>query len=257
MKNGSVIKKFDVWKDGEKEEPEKSFSYQLLQELRDNRKNLNIMDVRELLELGADPNYKLMVHTSEEEYQKQIDFYQDNEISGRPNMQAWKTATIGYAIALQPTRPDVMEAMIEYDVDPNLDTTDVPMVKGPTPFYGSAITRTKDLESHKRILNTLVKMGAKIDVKNKQGNNVIHGCVIFGNYEIIPTLIQLGVNPFEKNNDGKTPYDLLNEYRYGISGEILPDSEEVSRKKQELSKILAPPVSEPKQKSKFGFFGKK
>lgn len=257
MKNGSVIKKFDVWKDGKKEEQEKSFSYQLLEELRDKRKDVDIMDVRELLELGADPNYKLMVHTSEEEYQKQLDFYRDNEISGNPNMRAWMTATIGYAIILQSTRPDIMEAMIEYDVDPNLDTTDVPMVKGPTPFYGSAVTLTKNLESHQRILTALVKMGAKVNVKNSQGNNVIHSCALFGNLEIIPTLIKLGVNPFEKNNDGKTPYDLLHEYRYGLTGEIIPDSEDVSRKKQELSKILMPPASEPKQKSKFGFFGKK
>ena len=64
------IKNYFAWLSEEKEE---GFSAQLLKLLRDNKSNVDIRDVRELLHLGADPNYKLLGHSDEERIERMID----------------------------------------------------------------------------------------------------------------------------------------------------------------------------------------
>lgn len=251
VKDGSVIKTFDVWRDGEKrDEPEKSFSYQLLEILRQRSEKIDIRDVRELLELGADPNFKIMVHTDEDQLNRQIDQYIDNDIAGMPKMRVSVHSNIAFAIHMQDSRPDIMEAMLKHKVDPNLDLSDVPLAKGPTTFYSAATHKADNIETYKRILDKLIKDGAVINVVDSSGDNVIHKCVSNGNYELIPYLIEIGVDPFLKNKAGKTPYDILDSQFYGLSGEPREDSPKVKSGKEMVRPLLKPQEAPAPQKKK-------
>lgn len=257
MKDGSVIKSFEIWRDGEKrDEPEKSFSYQLLEVLRQRSHEIDIKDVRELLHLGADPNFIIMVHSDEDQLNKEIDQYIENDRPGMPKMRVSKQANIAFAIHMQNSRPEIMEAMLEYKVDPNLDLREVPLAKGPTTFYSSAITKTENPKTYENILNKLIKKGANIKVLDESGNNPIHRCVDNGNYEHIPILIKIGIDPFQKNKRGETPYDLLDKGYYGLSGERLPESPEITKRKEMVRPLLEPeaPPTPQKKKSIFSSF---
>lgn len=260
VKDGSVIKSFELWRDGEKrDEPEKSFSFQLLEVLREPSRKIDIMDVRELIQLGADPNYKIMVHTDEDVLNRQIDQYIENEIPGMPQMRVWTQCTIAYAINMQDSRPDIIEAILKSNkVDPNLDISDVGVSKGPTTFYFCAITKMKDVKVHERILQKMFDDGADVNVLNSSGNNVIHEAIERESLEIIPKLIELGVDPFLKNKYGETPYDMVNrDTLRGLEHQRTPDPPELKAKKERLKSMLIPPSPPKSEKGKFELFRKK
>jgi hypothetical protein len=255
VKPSEVIKSFDVWR----EDPEKSskpdivnFSYELLKELRDTEGNPDIREVRELLALGADPNYKLLGHTDEELVKKSIEMFDWDETQYVARMELKKWCTLAIAIFMQSMRPDIIEEMLLYKADPNLDLMEIGLKYHPTAFFLSATTNTKNIEDHERILDAFVKKGANVNVTNLEGNNVIHECVIHGLFGIIPKLIELGVDRFHRNERGELPYDLLDETVIdafsGMSHKRHDDSPEM----QVARKVLMPKIEK-----KRGFFDKK
>jgi hypothetical protein len=250
VRNGNVVKSFNAWKDEEKR-PE-SFSTQLLKQLRENRSKVDIKDVRELLMLGADPNYKLMGHTSEDELKHMNDYYEENEIDSYDEMRVIVWCSLAQAISIQSHRPEVIESMFGYKIkaNPNLDLSDVNLSKDPSAFFFSARTRVEDLKTHERILDLFVKHGANVNVTDKKGGNVIHECVRRGVYKIIPKLISLGVDPYLRNNQGLTPYDIASEtsYRAGSYQQVEDTPERINARE------ILRPKSEPSKKK--GFFSK-
>ncbi len=59
------------------------------------------------------------------------------------------------------------------------------------------------------MLDSLVKNGADLKLKDKYGSNSLHSAAYTGRKEVVEYLIKAGV-PIVKNSDGQTPYDIAN-----------------------------------------------
>jgi hypothetical protein len=248
----NILKEFNDWLSEQKEE---SFSSQLLRVLRDERSNVDIRDVRELLHLGADPNYKMLVHTDEERMDKIMKIAQEEEWDRMPSMkmQVYKLASITYPILN--TRPDVLKVMLEYGADPNLNISDVAISSGnPTPFVYAATQADQKGSKGLDVLKVLVDAGADVNATDSNGNNALHKVVKGQAFGMIQPLIDLGVDPFKKNNEGKMPYDLINTWsEYYVDGKITSGSEVAHKYRS----ILLPPEDASKTGGRRSFFTKK
>lgn len=202
------------------EQEEESFSVQLLRLLRDNRGKVDIRDVRELLHLGADPNYKLLGHSDEERIDKIIDLAREEEwdLKEVPRVRIYKMATLAYPIFHR--NPDVLEVMFEYGADPNLNFSDVSMAgDSETAFMYAVKQLSKDTESSMKIVDLFVENGADVNALDSKGNNVLHSAVIRGDIDNIPKILEIGVDPKIKNRNGKTPYELIDTWKeYVVDG---------------------------------------
>lgn len=211
------IKNFFSWLNEQKEE---SFSSQLFNIVRNQGQKADIRDVRELLHLGADPNYILMGMTDEDFINKVIKAKEEDDDLVVPEMNTFFMSSFAYVIWKR--RPDLVSVFLEYGADPDLNISNVNIASGmPTPFM-LAIKQyhsyQKDDEMEK-ILDLLVDAGANINVLDKNGNNGLHIAVDDANFDIIPKLVEMGVDIKRKNNQGKTPYDLIDTWKeYHFNG---------------------------------------
>lgn len=247
-----MINNFIQWKLNERKE--QNFSFELLNLLRGQGDHVNIMDVRELLELGADPNYKLLTHTDEEKINKFVKASIEDELDVKvPEMRTYKVATLVYPIFKK--MPEVVDVMIDYGADPNLDLSDVPMASGaPTAFFYVVQQASYGGEKINRILDMFVEAGADVNQVDEEGNNAIHRTILNGRLDFIQRLIDIGVDQFKKNRSGKTPFDLIDGWsKYSIGGNIVLGSEAINM----LRGILQPLTKnkEPKRKG-FSIFKK-
>jgi len=201
------IKDFFSWINEQKEE---SFSAQLFRVIRDEGEKADIRDVRELLHLGADPNYILVGHTDEDFINKVINAKEEDGDLVVPEMKTFFMSSFVYVIWKR--RPDLVEVFLDYGADPNLNISNVNIASGmPTPFMFAikqyqSYQRDDEME---RIIGMLADAGANINVLDRNGNNGLHLVVDDGNFDIVPKLVELGVDINRKNNQGKTPYDLI------------------------------------------------
>jgi hypothetical protein len=248
----NIIKEFNNWLAEQREE---SFSSQLLKLLRDKRSNIDIRDVRELLRLGADPNYKMLVHTDEERIEQIMNTAREEEWDIIPNLQMriYKLASITYPIFN--SRPDVLKVMLEYGANPNLNISDVAISSGcPTPFVYAATQAHKKGSKGFDALEILVDAGADINVIDSNGNNALHRVIRDQAFDMIHPLVNLGVYPFKKNNEGKIPYDLINTWaEYYVDGKKMLGSEVANMYKS----ILLPQEDLDKTGTRRSFFSKK
>lgn len=241
------VKNFYDWLS---EREEEGFSSQLLRTVRDAKENVDIRDVRELLHLGADPNYKLLGHSDEEYIDKIKDIAREEEWDLRsvPDMRVFKMSTLAYPIFRH--SPELLEVMLEYGADPNLDFSDITMTAGAaTPFMYAVAQADKNIPSSMKVLDLLVKNGADVNVVDSRGNNALHREILGRNFDLVPMLIELGVNPHTKNKDGVAPIDLIDPWsKYVIDGDLVSGSEARARFKD----VLGLP-EEPKSKDRFFF----
>ena len=109
---------------------------------------------------------------------------------------------------------DDMEMQLGFIVnDPNMLDSD-----GLTPlmlvnmFYNNPINYTK----------LLIKMGANSNIINPEYGTALHFAVSpVHNYESAKYLLSVGANPFVKDGDGETPYDLAMRNGHIIEADIL------------------------------------
>lgn len=205
------------------EQEEESFSVQLLKLLRDNRGKVDIRDVRELLHLGADPNYKLLGHSDEEQIDKFIKVAAEEEwdLKEVPRVRIYKMATLAYPIFHK--NPEAIDVMFDYGADPNLDFSDVSMASGASTAFMYAVNQANmGIPSSIKIVDLFVENGANVNVTDSRGNNLLHYAVKSEKFSLIPKLIEIGVDPKKKNRDGKTPYDMVDPWKeYVIDGKIV------------------------------------
>lgn len=221
-----------------------NFSYELLKLLRDNKEKIDIRDVRELLHLGADPNYKMLGHTDEERIDRIIKAAQEEEweLTEVPRVQIYKMATLAYPIFH--SNPDVLEVLFEYGADPNLDFSDVALASGATTAFAYAVRQARKTflsnpnnTSRMKIIDLFIKNGADVNVLDSYGNTLLHLAVKDSNFDIIPKLIEIGVNPRHKNKSGKLPYQMINPWNeYYINGEPVNGSHAMDIVKDMLEK---------------------
>ena len=111
---------------------------------------------------------------------------------------------------------DDMERQLGFIVnDPNMLDSD-----GNTPlmlvnlFYNNPINYTK----------LLIKMGADPNAKHYEFGTALHYAVTSAHYESAKYLLSVGANPFIKDGDGETPYDLAEYYDFLLTKELLKDA---------------------------------
>lgn len=217
------IKNYFTWLSEQKEE---GFSAQLLKLLRDTQSNVDIRDVRELLHLGADPNYKLLGHSDEERIDRMIDTAREEgwDLSEVPNVRIYKMATLAYPIYHR--KPEVLNVMFEYGADPNLDFSDVSMSGGsPTAFMYAIKQANTAYPSSMEVVDLFVQNGANVDFLDSNGNNLLHMAIERGDFDIVPKLLEIGVDPNKKNNSGKLPHEAIHAWKeYEINGKMLRGS---------------------------------
>mmetsp|Transcript_38752 Transcript_38752/g.52600 ORF Transcript_38752/g.52600 Transcript_38752/m.52600 type:complete len:143 (-) Transcript_38752:157-585(-) len=72
-----------------------------------------------------------------------------------------------------------------------------------TPLLKAARHNSKD-----EILQLLLKNGAKPDIADEEGNTPLHFAAIRGTKEVAKFLMNLGANPYARNNQGLVPYEV-------------------------------------------------
>lgn len=107
-----------------------------------------------------------------------------------------------------------MERQLGFIVnDPNMS------INGETPlmlvniFYNTPINYTK----------LLIKMGADPNIIHPVYGTALHYAVANDNPDAVKYLLSVGANPFIKDGDGDTPYDLAVYYGYDEIAELLKD----------------------------------
>ena len=82
-------------------------------------------------------------------------------------------------------------------------------------FYNNPINYTK----------LLIKMGADPNVKHYEFGTALHSAVSpVPHYESVKYLLSVGANPFIKDSEGETPYDLAVYYGWDEIAELLKDA---------------------------------
>jgi len=110
-----------------------------------------------------------------------------------------------------------MERQLGFIVnDPNMLDSD-----GNTPlmlvnlFYNNPINYTK----------LLIKMGADPNIVHHEFGTALHSAVTpVPHYESAKYLLSVGANPFIKDSEGETPYDLAEYYDFLLTKELLKDA---------------------------------
>jgi len=73
---------------------------------------------------------------------------------------------------------------------------------------------------HDEVINAFLAKGADINARNENGNTCLHGAVITCNPEMVKKILAIeGVDINVKNNDGKSPLDVLEKFWESRDGE--------------------------------------
>lgn len=78
------------------------------------------------------------------------------------------------------------------------------------------------------LIKLLIKNNWPVDLKDKKNNNLLHYAIREGLDEMIPRLLDLGVDPYEENNKGRNAYELAWRRMHGVN----------ANKYQKICKIL-------------------
>lgn len=95
-------------------------------------------------------------------------------------------------------------------------------------------------ENYLKAFNLLLANGADLKVKDKDDNTMLHLAMVGGNTEIIKTLINAGVDPFQENRFHEIPYKLAiqNQIDISIVLMILNTVKNPLRKEKFLSEVF-------------------
>lgn len=62
--------------------------------------------------------------------------------------------------------------------------------------------------SNTEIIKILMKYGSKAEAADDEGNTALHAAAQRGTKEVAEFLLNLGANPYARNNECKIPYEL-------------------------------------------------
>ncbi|WP_061224637.1 ankyrin repeat domain-containing protein [Leptospira weilii] len=115
-----------------------------------------------------------------------------------PNLNRFHGMT-PLSLAVEYDRLEVVRVLIEYFADPNLSDEKT----GLTPLIHSIL---KDFSS--AMISTLIKGGAELDQRDKNGMSPLHHCVSEGKLESLRFLLEKGADPNVRDLDGVTCINL-------------------------------------------------
>ena len=93
-----------------------------------------------------------------------------------------------------------------------------------------------------RVLDAMIKRGAKINVADTSGSTPLHWAVLHCNVESVKRLLEAGANAAAKDKEGRSPADWCKTY----DGIEFPDD----KAKKEISKLLEAATKESSDKAK-------
>jgi ankyrin repeat protein len=110
---------------------------------------------------------------------------------------------------------DDMETDLGFIVnDPNMQINgETPLMSVNMSYYNPPIYYTK----------LLIKMGADPNIVHPELGTALHFAVSNDNTDVLKYLLSVGANPFVKDGDGETPYDLAMHYGNTEIAELLKD----------------------------------
>ena len=120
--------------------------------------------------------------------------------------------------AIEDNRSDLVIDLLNSGVDVNFQEGSV----------GESPLMTASRESNNQMLNILLNEGADVNLLDKEGNNALIYAIPlqYGRYErkhklIVEKLLEHGINPNIKNNDGKSAYDIAMDFGHHSAAELI------------------------------------
>ena len=120
--------------------------------------------------------------------------------------------------AIEDNRRDLVIKLLNSGVDVNFQEGSV----------GESPLMTASRESNNQMLNILLNEGADVNLLDKEGNNALIYAIPlqYGRYErkhklIVEKLLEHGINPNIKNNDGKSAYDIAMDFGHNSAAELI------------------------------------
>ena len=122
---------------------------------------------------------------------------------------------------------EIMEALLSAGAAPNARNVGSDDIKGYawiTPIFYAVIGSKRAAElggDQSEAVRMLIRYGAEINDKAKDGSTPLHAAVAQQNLDIVSLLLELGANPSATDNAGRTPYDLALELKAPALGKLL------------------------------------
>ena len=114
------------------------------------------------------------------------------------------SATVGAVRAFwESADVEVVSACIKAGANVNARTTGSYANMGYTPLHQAA-----QFNDNPAVINTLILLGAKVNVRNEAGATPLHEAASYGNPAVVTALIMSGAVGNARNMFGQMPYDL-------------------------------------------------
>lgn len=133
------------------------------------------------------------------------------DLSTKVSLREAKDKAFGYRplhIAINANRFAAARVLLEAGADAN-----VPDKRGNTPLH--MVERLQSSVRKKEFVQLLKDHGADLNIRNSDGEALLHIAVKKRDDELIKFLLSLGVSSMVKNNEGKTPKALARDLDYG------------------------------------------
>lgn len=115
-------------------------------------------------------------------------------------------------------REKIIKNNMNRDLGFNVIFPDLKTINGETPLM--LVNFTNDPLNYTK---SLIKMGANPNITEQENGTALHYVVANQNPDTLEYLLSVGANPFLKDGDGFTPYDLALYYNHTIEAHILKD----------------------------------
>ncbi len=115
------------------------------------------------------------------------------------------------------------------------------------PTFGVTPLAWASMNGHEDAARLLLRSGAGVDARNRDGSAPLHSAVFAGRQEIVKILLDYGADVHAKNSNGETPLDSAKvdfgttEYIFGLFG-MAYDAGRIKEGRGQAAKLIASPI---------------